>query len=269
MEEDKDKKPLEEKTAAEKKVYGVIYCLTNLINGKKYVGQTTRTIEERFREHAKTDSFIGKAIRKYGRKNFKIEELEKCYSEEELNAAEIKWIKELDCKAPNGYNLTGGGAGVVNLLKVIIERRAKKMTGRKGHPSFWKGKKMPAESCEKMSVAKKGKAPWNKGKKMTDEYCATMSAARKGKKLPYKRKSPVITEEARQNMNKLRRERCARNRVKNENIRAAETSKNFNKTTVNYIRILTNNAINNGGNFKIFWGEIIFLTNAPVNRTEV
>lgn len=121
-----EEKPAEEKPIDEKKIYGIIYVIINLINGKKYVGQTTRTVEERFREHAKADSFIGKAIRKYGEENFKGEVLEKCYSAEELNAAEIKWIKELDCKAPNGYNLTGGGAGVVNLLKVIRERCTKK-----------------------------------------------------------------------------------------------------------------------------------------------
>ena len=172
-----------------KEVYGRIYRITCKINGKQYVGQTTRTVEERFKEHAKTDSFIGKAIRKYGKKNFKMETLEECATLEELNAAEKKWIKESNCKVPNGYNLTDGGAGVVNLLQEIIDKRVQKMTGRKGHPSFWKGKKMPAESCAKMSAAKKGKAPWNKGKKMSAEYCATMSVARKGKKLSFKRKS--------------------------------------------------------------------------------
>ena len=86
-----------------------IYKITDETNGRIYVGQTTRSIEVRFEEHTKADSYIGDAIRKHGRENFKIEILEVCQSLEELNEREQFWITELQSKPPNGYNLTDGG----------------------------------------------------------------------------------------------------------------------------------------------------------------
>lgn len=88
----------------------IVYKITNLINGKVYVGQTTRTIKERLNEHKRSTSPIGKAIRKYGIENFKSELIATCNSLSELNECEIFWIEELDCKVPNGYNVNSGGS---------------------------------------------------------------------------------------------------------------------------------------------------------------
>lgn len=89
--------------------FGVIYVITNLLDGMQYVGQTTRSIEQRFKEHMKAKSYIGSAIREVGTENFSIEIIAECASKEELNAKEIFFIEEFDCMAPNGYNLTEGG----------------------------------------------------------------------------------------------------------------------------------------------------------------
>ena len=90
-------------------MFGIVYLITNLLDGKKYVGQTTRTLEERFSEHAEADSLLGRAIQRDGTENFSREVLSECETPEELDAQERFYIKKLDCKHPHGYNGTDGG----------------------------------------------------------------------------------------------------------------------------------------------------------------
>lgn len=96
-----------------------IYCITNQINGKRYVGKTTKTISERFQEHCK-DYLKDKnekrplydAMRKYGIEQFIVEQLEEV-EEETLSEREIYWIQELQTYGSNGYNATKGGDGSI------------------------------------------------------------------------------------------------------------------------------------------------------------
>lgn len=90
-------------------MFGIVYLITNLLDGKKYVGQTTRTLEERFSEHSEADSLLGRAIQRDGAENFSREVLAECETPEELDAQEKFYIKKLDCKHPKGYNNTDGG----------------------------------------------------------------------------------------------------------------------------------------------------------------
>ena len=85
------------------------YAITNNIDGKIYVGQTTRTLEERFNQHIKADSLLGKAIQRDGAENFSREILAECETPEELDAKERFYIEKLNCKHPNGYNGNDGG----------------------------------------------------------------------------------------------------------------------------------------------------------------
>lgn len=95
--------------------YGKIYLIECIENNKKYVGQTTRSLKDRWISHVKTaNSAIKKfaihnAINKYGASSFKISLLEDCKNKQELNDLERKWINQLNTLAPNGYNLTSGG----------------------------------------------------------------------------------------------------------------------------------------------------------------
>lgn len=94
-----------------------VYKITNRLNGKIYIGQTKQTIEKRFVQHSKTDSPLGKAMRQCGIENFTIEVIEYCENQEHLNEQERFWIKTLNCKVPNGYNLADGGNGYARIVK--------------------------------------------------------------------------------------------------------------------------------------------------------
>lgn len=95
-------------------MYGIIYLITNKIDDKKYVGQTTRNINIRFAEHCRADSLIGRAIQKYGLPNFSIEIVAECTSQDELDEKERLYIEKFNCKHPNGYNTAGGGQHSLN-----------------------------------------------------------------------------------------------------------------------------------------------------------
>lgn len=97
---------------------GYIYCITNLINSKKYIGKTTSTIEERWKEHCQDYKKercekrpLYDAFNKYGIENFKIECLEEIKDNNLLSNKEIYWINELQTYGSNGYNASKGGDG--------------------------------------------------------------------------------------------------------------------------------------------------------------
>ncbi len=99
---------------------GYIYCITNLINNKRYVGKTTSDIEERFKEHCQDSQRercekrpLYDAMNKYGIENFKVEMLEEVKDDDKLSDREIYWISELNTYGSAGYNATKGGDGKV------------------------------------------------------------------------------------------------------------------------------------------------------------
>lgn len=124
-----------------------IYIITNLINGKQYVGMTSKTLEVRFSGH-KADArrnkpwILHKAIRKYGEDNFKIELLEETNASnlDELGIIESSWIEKLNPE----YNMSLGGEG----------NRGCDTSGEK-NGMF--NRKHTVESKAKMSANRKGK----------------------------------------------------------------------------------------------------------------
>ena len=86
-----------------------IYKITNTLNGKLYVGQTTQPLEKRFLQHSKARTPLGEAMRQCGLENFTIEVIEECATSAQTRERERFWIRVLKCKVPNGYNQSDGG----------------------------------------------------------------------------------------------------------------------------------------------------------------
>lgn len=105
-------------------IYGIIYRIINLINGKIYIGRTRRTIKKRWMEHKKPSAtscfYLSNAIQKYGSDSFLVEEIDRADSEEELNQLEKQWIDFYQSNKKHiGYNIRGGG----DYLGISDERR--------------------------------------------------------------------------------------------------------------------------------------------------
>ncbi len=91
-----------------------IYVIRNTVNSKVYVGQTRKTLSNRFSNHVSAakhgkDYVIGKAMRKYGIDKFYIELIEEC-DNCMANEREIYWIAYYNSTNNKyGYNMSSGG----------------------------------------------------------------------------------------------------------------------------------------------------------------
>lgn len=125
----------------------LIYKITNKINGRIYIGQTTQPLNQRWKEHCKMTSHcyaLNSAIKKYGREAFSIEVIQICENREDLNNTEKYYIDWHNCLAPNGYNLTTGGDSTKWSEETIKKRAASN-----------RGKKRSEETRKKLSLARK------------------------------------------------------------------------------------------------------------------
>lgn len=115
---------------------GYIYCITNKVNSKVYIGQTKASVKERFAEHLRCarnlnggSCLLYRAMRKHGVENFSVEIIECVCADskenlrERLNEREIFYIKNRSSYKPSGYNMTPGGdnpplADLISVIKV-------------------------------------------------------------------------------------------------------------------------------------------------------
>lgn len=95
-----------------------VYLVTNLINGKQYVGATSHSIQSRFKEHMweayeGSNTLFHQALREYGVQNFSLEELESDIPDDLAGQREQYYIKVYNSyyATGDGYNMTYGGSG--------------------------------------------------------------------------------------------------------------------------------------------------------------
>ena len=88
-----------------------IYKITNIQNNKVYIGQTIRPIQDRFHRHINDalnnilDTHFARAIKKYGKDNFIIEQIDQAQTQNKLNKKEQYWTQYYN-SVQNGYNET-------------------------------------------------------------------------------------------------------------------------------------------------------------------
>lgn len=101
---------------------GYIYKVICKNTNKIYIGKTQITIKDRWQSHCNA-AFLPthgdynfpfhRAIRKYGKENFVIEEIEQC-NNNIINEREQYWINYYD-SYNNGYNATLGGDRTIKI----------------------------------------------------------------------------------------------------------------------------------------------------------
>lgn len=173
----------------------VVYIAKNLINGKKYIGYTTKTLKMRMQEHQwKSKNINDKhyfylflcAIRKYGINSFEWDVLCECESIDDCCEKEKFYIKKLNTVSPNGYNLTEGGNGGVHSkeVKLKISESVKNhwSKNKKHHPWFNIDNKKRSEWAIKSWETKKNNGYASPtGYTMSDESKIKMSETKNNK----------------------------------------------------------------------------------------
>ena len=149
----------------------IIYKIINLLNNKVYIGQTNRNLEQRWKEHKQESNdnniYLYNSMRKYGIENFKIEELLKCYSQEDLDFFEDYYIVVLNTmNTERGYNCKRGGSHgkLSEEIRIKISKTLKGMNVGKNNPMY--GKYHSEETIQKM---KEGWKKYNEKKRQKYE----------------------------------------------------------------------------------------------------
>lgn len=167
-----------------------VYKITNNINSKFYIGKHTHNIKV-IDKYYGGGNLIHKAIKKYGKQNFKKEiiayyKTSNCALIGESQILTYDVVKDINC-----YNLKPGGEGGSvrgrKMSNESITKRTMAQRGLKRSDEFRiqlgnrrRGSKHTELSLKKMSAAQSGKNNANYGKPRTEETKQKISNSQKG-----------------------------------------------------------------------------------------
>jgi group I intron endonuclease len=159
----------------------VIYITTNMINGKKYLGKDTKNDPNYFGSGV----ILKRAIKKYGRQNFKKEIIESCANQDELKVREEYWLNFYDVGNNkmfyNWHNHSTGspkGKKHPNYNKPLSEHARKKLS------EFNRGKVLSEETRRKMSESRIGEKNHMFGRTHSDDARLKLRNANLGENNP-------------------------------------------------------------------------------------
>lgn len=149
-----------------------VYEITNLINGKKYIGKRSCKCPIEEDKYMGSGTYLKKAIEKYGIENFKKDILQICENETVAYNVEKQYIQDTNAlKSSKYYNATEGGKGFTSeVARLNIKAKWSNQEYRDKMSAIF-------NSCEhKMKVSN-----FHKGRKRSEETKRKIGDAHRGK----------------------------------------------------------------------------------------
>lgn len=166
-----------------------VYLHRCRVNGKGYVGITSRGVRQRLYSHESearhgSNRPFARAIRKHGIDTFETSVLASGLTEQQALAEEQRFIRELGTFGSGGYNATIGGEGTLG-ARLTDERRKEISEHFRSLPRTERHRKRCSDAL--------------KGRVLKPEHIEKMAAARRGIK-----QSPEMAERSRDNLAKAK-----------------------------------------------------------------
>ncbi|ETT37032.1 hypothetical protein C161_11003 [Paenibacillus sp. FSL R5-192] len=182
-----------------------IYVITNKVNGKRYVGYTSKGYESRFNDHIKqsrgsSERYLCRAIRKYGKDQFYTELIEQVETLAEAAEREKHFIGKMKTFAHNkdahGYNATLGGEGMNGAVfsketrkKISVTHKKRGSWSGESNPKYGKGHlvsginhplfgtKMSIDTKEKIGNSNRGRLKGNANPSIKAVICYSLECS--------------------------------------------------------------------------------------------